>query len=136
MYVLFYSSRRRDTSCAVWTGVQTCPLPSSRLDPGEKAVKGVGMTVAKGHEDCQTMTGVRAGVDDVDRALVALLVRRFGYMDAAGRIKSARAAVRDEERKAQVLDNVAQTGAAAGLDPDRLRVIWNELVEQIGRANV
>src|SRR3546814_7761905 len=68
--------------------------------------------------------------DDVDRALVALLVRRFGYMDAAARIKSARAAVRDEERKAQVLDNVAPTGAAAGLDPDRLRVIWNELVEQ------
>src|SRR3546814_3690740 len=77
-----------------------------------------------------SMTEVRAGVDDVDRALVALLVRRFGYMDAAARIKSARAAVRDEERKAQVLDNVAQTGAAAGLDPDRLRVIWNELVEQ------
>src|SRR3546814_5832766 len=82
------------------------------------------MTVAKEPEDCQTMTEVRAGVDDVDRALVALLVRRFGYMDAAARIKSARAAVRAEERKAPVLDNVAQTGAAAGLDPDRPRVIW------------
>src|SRR3546814_9817742 len=77
-----------------------------------------------------SMTEVRAGVDDVDRALVALLVRRFGYMDAAARIKSARAAVRDEERKDQVLDNVAQTGAAAGLDPERLRVTWNESSEE------
>ena len=33
-----------------------------------------------------TMIDVRAGVDEVDRELVALLVRRFGYMDAAARI--------------------------------------------------
>ena len=38
-------------------------------------------------ESCTTMTEVRAGVDDVDRQVVALLKRRFGYMDAAARIK-------------------------------------------------
>src|SRR3546814_8215246 len=26
-YVCFFSSRRRHTSCALWTGVQTCALP-------------------------------------------------------------------------------------------------------------
>ena len=76
------------------------------------------------------MSDVRAGVDQVDRELVALLVRRFGYMDAAARIKPDRAAVRDEARKAEVLDNVAREGVAAGLDPARLRAVWNELVEQ------
>src|SRR3546814_3758501 len=30
---LFFSSRRRDTSCAIVTGVQTCALPISRRDP-------------------------------------------------------------------------------------------------------
>ena len=88
------------------------------------------MTSAKSPEDCETMAEVRAGVDQVDRELVALLVRRFGYMDAAARIKPDRAAVRDEPRKAQVLDNAARAAAAAGLDPDRIRAVWNELVEQ------
>lgn len=88
------------------------------------------MTSAKSPEECQTMIEVRAGVDETDRALVALLVRRFGYMDAAARIKPDRAAVRDEARKAQVIDNVAREAEAVGLDPDRLRAVWNELVEQ------
>ncbi|SEH20193.1 isochorismate pyruvate lyase [Sphingopyxis sp. YR583] len=88
------------------------------------------MTSAKTPEQCETMIDVRAGVDEVDRALVALLVRRFGYMDAAARIKPDRGAVRDEARKAQVLENVAQEAIAAGLEPDRLRAVWNELVEQ------
>lgn len=88
------------------------------------------MTSAKLPEQCETMIEVRVGVDQVDRELVALLVRRFGYMDAAARIKTDRNAVRDEARKAQVLDNVGREAAAAGLEPERLRAVWNELVEQ------
>lgn len=93
------------------------------------------MTSAKSPEpkmpaQCETMIDVRMGVDQVDRELVALLVRRFGYMDAAARIKNDRSTVRDEARKAQVLDNVAKEGEAAGLEPERLRAVWNELVEQ------
>ena len=88
------------------------------------------MTAPKSPENCKTMADVRAGVDQVDRELVALLVRRFGYMDAAARIKTERATVRDEARKAQVLDNVAREAETAGLDPDRLRAVWDVLVEQ------
>ena len=73
---------------------------------------------------------VRAGVDQIDRELVALLARRFGYMDAAARIKTDRNSVRDEARKAEVLDNIARAAEAAGLEPARLRAVWNELVEQ------
>jgi isochorismate pyruvate lyase len=85
---------------------------------------------AKPPEQCQTMIEVREGVDQVDRELVALLARRFGYMDAAARIKAERGAVRDEPRKAQVLDNVGRAAEAAGLDAARIRAVWNELVEQ------
>ena len=88
------------------------------------------MTSAKLPDQCETMTDVRAGVDQVDRELVALLVRRFAYMDAAARIKSDRGTVRDEARKAEVLDNVARAAAAAGLDSERVRAVWDELVEQ------
>ncbi|WP_187335958.1 chorismate mutase [Novosphingopyxis iocasae] len=79
--------------------------------------------------DCTTMTEVREGVDAVDRALVDLLVRRFGYMDAAARIKPERGAVRDESRKAAVIDAAAERAEAAGLPEDVIRALWDQLVE-------
>ena len=79
--------------------------------------------------DCTTMVEVREGVDAVDRALVDLLVRRFGYMDAAARIKPERGAVRDEPRKAAVIDAAAERAEAAGLPEDVIRALWDQLVE-------
>lgn len=80
-------------------------------------------------DQCRTMTEVRAGVDQVDRELVALLVRRFGYMDAAARIKPDRGAVRDEARKAQVIDNVSAAARAAGVPETVVAAVWEELIE-------
>ena len=75
------------------------------------------------------MTQVRAGVDQVDRELVALLARRFGYMDAAARIKPERGQVRDEARKAQVIANARADAEARGLPADAVADIWERLVE-------
>ncbi|MCU0891978.1 MAG: chorismate mutase [Sandarakinorhabdus sp.] len=80
-------------------------------------------------EACQTMAEVRAGVDALDRELVALLARRFGYMNAAARIKPARAHVRDEARKAQVIANASAAAAAAGLPQGLAETLWEALVE-------
>lgn len=80
-------------------------------------------------DDCQTMTDVRAGVDATDRALIALLARRFGYMRAAARIKSDRAAVRDEVRKAAVIAAARSEAERLGAPVDAIVQLWNELVE-------
>ncbi|MFC4292563.1 chorismate mutase [Sphingorhabdus arenilitoris] len=80
-------------------------------------------------ENCQTMADVRTGVDAVDRELIALLARRFGYMDAAARIKAERDAVRDEPRKAQVLANVRRAADDAGISADLAAQLWEILVE-------
>ena len=80
-------------------------------------------------EDCRTMTEVRAGVDETDRQLVALLKRRFGYMDAAARIKPERRAVRDELRKAQVIDNVRGHAREAGIPVKPIADLWDRLIE-------
>ena len=88
------------------------------------------MTDVLSPDDCLTMTDVRAGVDATDAALVALLERRFGYMRAAARIKPERGAVRDEVRKARVIDNVRALGDSVGLPPERLAAVWEVLVEQ------
>ena len=75
------------------------------------------------------MTEVRAGVDAVDRQLVALLKRRFGYMDAAARIKPERAQVRDDARKAQVIANVRGHALAAGIPEQPVAELWDRLIE-------
>jgi len=75
------------------------------------------------------MAEVRAGVDATDRALVALLARRFGYMDAAARIKPDRAAVRDEARKRQVIAQVRDAAVVAGLPAETVVAMWETLVE-------
>jgi isochorismate pyruvate lyase len=80
-------------------------------------------------QDCTTMTEVRAGVDDVDQRIVALIARRFGYMDAAARIKPDRAAVRDEWRKADVKAKVDAAAARAGLDRALLSRLYEDLIE-------
>jgi isochorismate pyruvate lyase len=80
-------------------------------------------------QHCATMADVRAGVDAVDRALVDLLAARFAYMDAAARIKSERAAVRDEARKARVIANVRAEALSRGLPADAIAALWDGLVE-------
>lgn len=80
-------------------------------------------------EDCETMADVRAGVDAMDREMVALLDRRFAYMRAAARIKPARSAVRDEERKASVINAAVAGAEARGLPGDVIGDIWERLVE-------
>ena len=79
--------------------------------------------------DCTTMTEVREGVDAVDRDIVALLARRFGYMDAAARIKPEREAVRDEWRKADVKAKVDAAAAAAGIDRALIDRLYEDLIE-------
>lgn len=76
------------------------------------------------------MTDVRAGVDEIDRALVRLIARRQGYMDAAARIKPNRAAVRDEARIQQVLDNVRAAGEQAGLSWAIAEPVWRTMMER------
>ena len=79
--------------------------------------------------DCTTMTQVREGVDDIDRQVVALITRRFGYMDAAARIKPVREAVRDEWRKADVKAKVDAAADAAGIDRALMSRLYEDLIE-------
>lgn len=87
------------------------------------------MTDIRAPADCNSMTEVRAGVDDVDRQVVALLKRRFGYMEAAARIKPDRSAVRDEWRKADVLAKVDGTAEDEGVDRALMARLYEDLIE-------
>jgi isochorismate pyruvate lyase len=76
------------------------------------------------------MADVRAGVDEIDRMLVALIARRQGYMDAAARIKTSRATVRDEARINAVLANVKAECERHGLSWSIAEPVWREMMER------
>lgn len=80
-------------------------------------------------ESYTTMAEVRAGVDELDRQLVALLGQRFAHMRAAARIKPERNAVRDEARKAEVIENARVEAERIGVPADVIAGLWEQLVE-------
>ncbi|MCF8505279.1 MAG: chorismate mutase [Caulobacter sp.] len=80
--------------------------------------------------ECTTMAEVRQGVDALDRALVALLAERQGYMDAAARIKPDRNVVRDEARIEDVVTKVKAAAREAGLSEAIAEPVWRTLVDR------
>ena len=80
--------------------------------------------------ECTTMTEVRQGVDELDRALVALLAERQGYMDAAARIKQDRNVVRDVPRIEDVVAKVKAEAQRVGLSPAIAEPVWRLLIDR------
>ena len=78
---------------------------------------------------CADMTDVRMGVDAVDAALMSLLAVRLGYMRAAARIPEEKGAVRDEARKAEVIDNALNMARGMGVPDALVAELWDRLIE-------
>ncbi|WP_280636519.1 chorismate mutase [Brevundimonas sp. A19_0] len=76
------------------------------------------------------MAEVRQGVDALDRALVALLAERQGYMEAAARIKPSRDVVHDQARIDDVVAKVLSAAREAGLSPDIAEPVWRLLIDR------
>lgn len=84
--------------------------------------------------DCATMAEVRAGIDAVDAALVALLARRAGYIDRAAALKLQNGwPARITPRVEAVVANMRGHAAAGGLPPDLvdglLEPFWRHLID-------
>lgn len=76
------------------------------------------------------MAELRAEIDALDGELVALLVRRAGYIDRAAALKPGEGLpARIPARVDEVLANVRARAGAAGLDPDLAERLWRELIE-------
>ncbi len=75
------------------------------------------------------MAEIRAGIDTLDRDLVALIACRYRYIEAAARVKTDRGTVRDEARKAAVIANAIDAARATGAPDDGIAAIWETLVE-------
>ena len=76
------------------------------------------------------MARLRDQIDAIDVELITLLATRSGYIDRAVDLKKIEnLPARTTDRVAEVLDKVAATASANGLDPDLARALWSELIE-------
>ncbi|MEL6725622.1 MAG: chorismate mutase [Pseudomonadota bacterium] len=81
-------------------------------------------------ETAETMADVRHEVDRIDRLLVALLVERQSFMDAAARIKGQRKAVLDRPRIEDVVAKVKAEAERQGLSAAIAEPVWRTLIDR------
>lgn len=80
--------------------------------------------------ECATMTDVRREIDRIDRALVALLAERAGYIDRAAELKPALGLpARIDDRVEGVVANVRAAARTEGLDPALAEALWRQLID-------
>ena len=75
------------------------------------------------------MAEVRAEIDALDRAIVALLADRLHYIDEAARIKQSREQVRDDARIADVIGKVTAEAQRLGADSNVVTAVYRSLIE-------
>jgi len=81
-------------------------------------------------EACDGMAEVRAGIDAIDRELVALIAERTRYIEAAGRIKDEISDVRLEWRIEEVVAKVLAAANAHDAPASIVEPVWRELIDR------
>ncbi len=76
------------------------------------------------------MADVRHEIDRLDQQIVALLVERQSFMEAAARIKQGRDKVHDRARIEDVVRKVLVSANAQGLSPAIAEPVWRTLIDR------
>ena len=78
------------------------------------------------------LASCRNQIDDTDQQIVALLNQRARIVAEVGKIKQeAHLPVTVPAREQQILDHIVQLGGACPLPPDRLRRIYQTVLEEM-----
>lgn len=79
--------------------------------------------------ECRTREDIRREIDAIDRELIAMFGRRFGYVKRMSEIKQDPGEARIESRVNDVLDKVRSLADANDLDPNLIASIWTMLID-------
>lgn len=78
------------------------------------------------------LASCRKQIDDIDRQIVALLNQRARIVAEVGKIKrEAHLPVAAPAREQRVLDHIVKVGGAGPLPPDRLRHIYQTVLQEM-----
>lgn len=79
--------------------------------------------------ECHSKDEVRAEIDRVDQALLALFAERHRYVTRMAEIKTDPHEAYDPQRVAAVLALVRGRAEKLGLDEDQAELIWRTLID-------
>lgn len=79
-------------------------------------------------DQCKSLDEIRAGMDAIDREIVALIANRVAYVRAAAKFKTTSANVAAPERVAAVLRTRREWAEAQGLSGDVIEGLYRDLV--------
>ena len=77
---------------------------------------------------CANLEEIRAGMDAIDREIVALIANRVAYVRAAAAFKTSSANVAAPERVAAVLKTRREWAEAKGLSGEVIENLYRDLV--------
>lgn len=77
---------------------------------------------------CASLEEVRANIDRVDRAIVALIAQRGGYVNQAASFKTTTDDVRAPRRVEQVITKVTAFAAEAGANPTVVERAYRSMI--------
>ena len=86
------------------------------------------MTQLTAPSDCQSLDEIRAGMDAIDRHIIALMAERVAYVRAAAKFKTSATAVAAPERVQAVLNTRREWAEEAGLDGAVVEGLYRDLV--------
>jgi isochorismate pyruvate lyase len=80
-------------------------------------------------QDCADLSQVRVEIDRCDKALVAMIAERFGYVERAWQIKlGLKQEANVPWRNQQVIDKVRALATEKGLPPDLCEALWRQMI--------
>jgi isochorismate pyruvate lyase len=78
--------------------------------------------------DCSSLDEIRAGMDAIDRQIIALIAKRVEYVREAAKFKTSVENVAAPERVEAVLKTRRAWAEAAGLDGEAIERLYRDLV--------
>ncbi|MFA7496911.1 MAG: isochorismate lyase [Acidithiobacillus sp.] len=77
---------------------------------------------------CSDMEDIRAEIDRLDKSIIALIGKRFQYVQAAAKFKTSESSVRAPERFKAMLQQRRIWAQDQGLSPDAIEKLYTDLV--------
>jgi isochorismate pyruvate lyase len=78
--------------------------------------------------ECSGLEDIRAEIDRLDESIIALIGKRFQYVQAAAKFKTSESSVRAPERFKAMLQQRRLWAQDQGLSPDAIEKLYTDLV--------
>ena len=78
---------------------------------------------------CENLQEIRQEIDAIDRTIIRLLGQRYGYVQAAAKLKTSAQNVKAEDRVNAMMQQRRVWAEEAGISPEIVEKIYTELVQ-------